>query len=197
MEVSLGRCCGWQTPPPSPTEGHFWWMLSEGRGLLPATSGDFSWPPAGTSSGHQRRLSHGHGQYLRNFSRIVTEETTAPDIVSLMVERHPDWGNLHTLWPPRRRLPSGGTPNSEDCVAIEHVATEWRRHARSGRASRAGANIRCSVRHHPATPSAAQRFTSGGFRSGGAGRVRIGSACMLSARSVMTRDIGDKCVATS
>jgi hypothetical protein len=25
----------------------------------------------------------------------------------------------------------------------------------------------------------------------------LGSACMLSARSVMTRDIGDKCVATS
>ena len=62
MEVSLGRCCGWQTPPPSPAEGHFWWMLSEGRGLLPATSGDFSWPPAGTSSGHQSGLSHGHGQ---------------------------------------------------------------------------------------------------------------------------------------
>jgi hypothetical protein len=36
-------------------------MLSEGRGLLLATSGDFPWPPAGTSSGHQWGLSHGHG----------------------------------------------------------------------------------------------------------------------------------------
>lgn len=27
--------------------------------------GDFLWPPAGTSDGHQRGLSHGHGQYVR------------------------------------------------------------------------------------------------------------------------------------
>ena len=39
-------------------------MLNEGRGLLLATSGDFSWPPVGTSVGHQRILSHGHGQAL-------------------------------------------------------------------------------------------------------------------------------------
>src|SRR5215204_3912123 len=35
--------------------------FSEERGLPLATSGDFSWPPAGTSTGHQRGLSHGHG----------------------------------------------------------------------------------------------------------------------------------------
>ena len=39
MEVSLGRCCGWQTPPPSPTEGHFWWMLSMKGGRR--SRGDF------------------------------------------------------------------------------------------------------------------------------------------------------------
>jgi glyoxylase-like metal-dependent hydrolase (beta-lactamase superfamily II) len=37
-------------------------------------------------------------QYLRDFSRIVTEETTAASIVARMVERYGDWGNLHTLW---------------------------------------------------------------------------------------------------
>jgi glyoxylase-like metal-dependent hydrolase (beta-lactamase superfamily II) len=37
-------------------------------------------------------------QYLRDFSRIVTEETTAAGIVARMVERYPDWGNLRTLW---------------------------------------------------------------------------------------------------
>jgi glyoxylase-like metal-dependent hydrolase (beta-lactamase superfamily II) len=37
-------------------------------------------------------------QYLRDFSRIVIEETTAAGIVARMVERYPDWGNLHTLW---------------------------------------------------------------------------------------------------
>ena len=37
-------------------------MVSEGWGLLLATSGDFSWPPVGTSTGHQWGLSHGHGQ---------------------------------------------------------------------------------------------------------------------------------------
>jgi hypothetical protein len=37
-------------------------------------------------------------QYLRDFSRVVTEETTAAGIVARMVERYPDWGNLHTLW---------------------------------------------------------------------------------------------------
>ena len=37
-------------------------------------------------------------QYLRDFSRAVTEETTAANIVARMVERYADWGNLHTLW---------------------------------------------------------------------------------------------------
>jgi glyoxylase-like metal-dependent hydrolase (beta-lactamase superfamily II) len=37
-------------------------------------------------------------QYLRDFSRIVAEETTAADIVARMVERYRDWGNLRTLW---------------------------------------------------------------------------------------------------
>jgi hypothetical protein len=37
-------------------------------------------------------------QYLRDFSRIAAEETTAADIVARMVERYPDWGNLRTLW---------------------------------------------------------------------------------------------------
>jgi glyoxylase-like metal-dependent hydrolase (beta-lactamase superfamily II) len=37
-------------------------------------------------------------QYLRDFSRIVAEETTAAGIVARMIERYPDWGNLRTLW---------------------------------------------------------------------------------------------------
>src|SRR6266852_1428662 len=37
-------------------------------------------------------------QYLRDFSGIVAEETTAAGIVVRMVERYPDWGNLRTLW---------------------------------------------------------------------------------------------------
>ena len=37
-------------------------------------------------------------QYLRDFSGIVAEETTAAGIVARMVERYADWGNLHTLW---------------------------------------------------------------------------------------------------
>lgn len=43
-------------------------MLSEGWGLLVATSGDFSWPPAGTSSGRQWGLFHGHGHTLRRLA---------------------------------------------------------------------------------------------------------------------------------
>ena len=49
-------------PPPSPARGPRWWMFSEGWGLLVAKTGDFSWPPAGTSAGHNRGLFHGHGQ---------------------------------------------------------------------------------------------------------------------------------------
>jgi glyoxylase-like metal-dependent hydrolase (beta-lactamase superfamily II) len=37
-------------------------------------------------------------QYLRDFSRIVGEETTAAAIVARMVERYPDWKNGRTLW---------------------------------------------------------------------------------------------------
>jgi len=37
-------------------------------------------------------------QYLRDFSRIAAEETTAAGIVARMVERYPDWQNLRTLW---------------------------------------------------------------------------------------------------
>ena len=37
-------------------------------------------------------------QYLRDFSRIVAEETTVEGIVARMVELYPDWQNLRTLW---------------------------------------------------------------------------------------------------
>jgi glyoxylase-like metal-dependent hydrolase (beta-lactamase superfamily II) len=37
-------------------------------------------------------------QYLRNFSRIAAEETTAADIVARMTDNYPDWENLRTLW---------------------------------------------------------------------------------------------------
>jgi glyoxylase-like metal-dependent hydrolase (beta-lactamase superfamily II) len=37
-------------------------------------------------------------QYLRDFSEFVDQETTAAGIVARMVEIHPDWGNLRTLW---------------------------------------------------------------------------------------------------
>jgi glyoxylase-like metal-dependent hydrolase (beta-lactamase superfamily II) len=37
-------------------------------------------------------------QYLRDFSRIAAEESTAAGIVARMVERYPDWDNLRTLW---------------------------------------------------------------------------------------------------
>ena len=37
-------------------------------------------------------------QYLRDFTRIAAEETTAAGIVARMVERYPDWENLRTLW---------------------------------------------------------------------------------------------------
>jgi hypothetical protein len=36
--------------------------------------------------------------YLRDFSEIVAEETTAAGVVARMVERYADWGNLRTLW---------------------------------------------------------------------------------------------------
>jgi glyoxylase-like metal-dependent hydrolase (beta-lactamase superfamily II) len=37
-------------------------------------------------------------QYLRDFSRIAADETTAAGIVARMVERYPDWDNVRTLW---------------------------------------------------------------------------------------------------
>ena len=37
-------------------------------------------------------------QYLRDFSRIAAEETTAAGIVARVVERYPDWENARTLW---------------------------------------------------------------------------------------------------
>jgi glyoxylase-like metal-dependent hydrolase (beta-lactamase superfamily II) len=37
-------------------------------------------------------------QYLRDFSRIAAEETTAAGIVARMVESYPDWANGRTLW---------------------------------------------------------------------------------------------------
>jgi glyoxylase-like metal-dependent hydrolase (beta-lactamase superfamily II) len=37
-------------------------------------------------------------RYLRDFSGIVAEETTAAAIVARMVEIYPDWGNLRTIW---------------------------------------------------------------------------------------------------
>ncbi len=37
-------------------------------------------------------------QYLRDFTRIAAEETTAAGIVARMNERYPDWENLRTLW---------------------------------------------------------------------------------------------------
>jgi glyoxylase-like metal-dependent hydrolase (beta-lactamase superfamily II) len=37
-------------------------------------------------------------QYLRDFSRIVAEETTTAGIVARMIELYPDWENLRTLW---------------------------------------------------------------------------------------------------
>ena len=37
-------------------------------------------------------------QYLRDFSRVVAEETTAAAIVARMVGIYPGWGNLRTIW---------------------------------------------------------------------------------------------------
>ncbi len=37
-------------------------------------------------------------QYLRDFSRIVAEETTTVGVVARMVERYPGWANPRTLW---------------------------------------------------------------------------------------------------
>ena len=37
-------------------------------------------------------------QYLRDFTRIAAQETTAAGIVTRMTELYPDWENLRTLW---------------------------------------------------------------------------------------------------
>jgi hypothetical protein len=37
-------------------------------------------------------------KYLRDFSDIAADETSAADVVARMVERYPDWENLRTLW---------------------------------------------------------------------------------------------------
>ena len=47
--------------------------FSEGWGLLVAKSGDFSWPPVGTSAGHNRGLFHGHGQGVSTAAMLQEE----------------------------------------------------------------------------------------------------------------------------
>jgi hypothetical protein len=37
-------------------------------------------------------------QYLRDFSRIVADESTTAGVVTRMVERYPVWENPRTLW---------------------------------------------------------------------------------------------------
>ena len=66
-------------------------MLNEGWGLLLATSGDFSWPPVGTSRGHQWILSHGHG-HAPIFSKIEFRRML-DDLVS--DGRNARWEILH------------------------------------------------------------------------------------------------------
>lgn len=61
--------------------------------------------PTFVAAGH-KKLEHGNDpkiigesqQYLRDFSRIVDEETTAAGIVTGMLEIYPDWGSLRTPW---------------------------------------------------------------------------------------------------
>ena len=54
IETSLGRCGGWVSTAT---------VTGQGASLVDASvrGGDFSWPPAGTSAGHNRGLFHGHG----------------------------------------------------------------------------------------------------------------------------------------
>ena len=54
-----GRCGDWLAPPPSPPRAHSSARHDE-RGV-----GTSTWPPAGTSPGHQWGLSHGHGHSAR------------------------------------------------------------------------------------------------------------------------------------
>ena len=61
--------------------------------------------PAVVVAGH-KKVDNGNNpkiisesqQYLRNFTRIVAEETTADGIVARMVQLYPDWENHRTLW---------------------------------------------------------------------------------------------------
>ncbi|MGA2283117.1 MAG: MBL fold metallo-hydrolase [Candidatus Dormibacteria bacterium] len=49
-------------------------------------------------NGNDPKIIEESQQYLRDFSRIAAEETTAAGIVARMVERYPDWANGRTLW---------------------------------------------------------------------------------------------------
>lgn len=61
--------------------------------------------PAVVVAGH-KKVDNGNNpkiigesqQYLRDFTRIVAEETTADGIVARMVQLYPDWENHRTLW---------------------------------------------------------------------------------------------------
>ena len=61
--------------------------------------------PAVVVAGHKQVDNDNHPeiiaesqQYLRDFTRIASEETTTAGIVARMTERYPDWENLRTLW---------------------------------------------------------------------------------------------------
>ena len=86
IEVSLGRCGGWLAPQPSPARGPLGGWFSEGWGLLVAKSGDFSWPPAGTSDGHNRGLSRGHGQPLSAWAEISADAVAVAAMVDRLVQ---------------------------------------------------------------------------------------------------------------
>ena len=49
-------------------------------------------------NGNDPKIISESQQYLRDFTRIAAEETTAAGIVARMVELYPDWENLRTLW---------------------------------------------------------------------------------------------------
>jgi hypothetical protein len=53
-----------------------------------ATSGDFSWPPAETSIGHQLILSHGHGHLISTApqSGLITSARFALTVAGRIVD---------------------------------------------------------------------------------------------------------------
>ncbi len=55
-----------------------------------ATSGDFSWPPAGTSTGHQWILSHGHGQSIALWANSSHEERANISELANFLDLHQD-----------------------------------------------------------------------------------------------------------